>query len=59
MVFSLLGTFGHWKTLGSFLDNPLYGIQFTPTTPWTSIRAMAGFYTQVLSTPKAKGMLVK
>lgn len=46
-VFFIIGSFGSWKALGKLLDNPVYGVQSTPTTPMVSIRAMAGFYTQV------------
>lgn len=46
-VFFIIGSFESWKALGKLLDNPVYGVQSTPTTPMASIRAMAGFYTQV------------
>lgn len=46
-VFFIIGSFGSWKALGKLLDNPVYGVQSSPTTPMASIRAMAGFYTQV------------
>lgn len=46
-VFFIIGSFGSWKALGKLLDNPVYGVQSSPTTPMVSIRAMAGFYTQV------------
>lgn len=46
-VFFIIGSFGSWKALGKLLDNPVYGVQCSPTTPMVSIRAMAGFYIQV------------
>lgn len=46
-VFFIIGSFGSWKALGKLWDNPVYGVQSSPTTPMVSIRAMAGFYTQV------------
>ncbi|XP_061181837.1 fatty acid synthase-like [Saccostrea echinata] len=55
ILHGLDGSFGSWKTLGQFLDNPLYGVQCTPTTPLVSVKAMAGFYTAKLAPLLEKG----
>ncbi|XP_062605841.1 fatty acid synthase-like [Saccostrea cucullata] len=55
ILHGLDGTFGSWKSLGQFLDNPLYGVQCTPTTPLVSVKAMAGFYITKLAPLLEKG----